>query len=660
MNLLSKVNWENIRDLKYPELRQLAEEIREYIIRVVSETGGHLGSNLGAVELTISLLRNFNPLRDKIIWDTSHQAYTYKILTDRKERFVTLRQFGGISGFSSRKESPFDHYGAGHAGTALSVALGFAKARDLSGEDYNVVAVIGDASLTCGLSFEALNNLGYYPSKLIIVLNDNEYSISKNVGALTNHLRRLRSTPLLLKMEHKVKDLISAFPILGNMLQSAAKAIEHGLDYLTASKEPIFFDIFGLSYIGPVDGHDIQLLDEIFKLAKELPGPVIIHLQTVKGKGCEDAERHPERMHGISPRTAISRSFMTSETLKKVPVEEKVNKAPKYTDVFADALVEIASSDPDIVAITAAMPSGTGLKKFADKFPERFFDVGIAEEHAVLFAAGLAASGKKPVVAIYSTFLQRAYDMIIHDVALQELPILFAIDRGGIVGDDGPTHHGIFDLAYLRSVPNLKVYAPKDENELRHMLFTALRHLRGPVAIRYPRGRGVGVPLEPLREIDMNSWELLEDGKEVAILAVGRMVSYSRDALRVLREKGIYPTLVNARSVKPLDRKTLKEIADRHSFIVTVEDNILDGGFGSAVLEALNDMKVRGEIASLPSVLRLGWEGFIPHGDIEILLNFYGLDSHGIAERVANWLRDIKANLRHSLPEGVPSKVRSY
>ncbi len=646
MKLLAKVNWRNIRKLSYDKLQKLAEEIREYIIDVVAYTGGHLGSNLGVVELTISLLRNFNPIKDKIIWDTSHQVYTYKILTDRRERFVTLRQYGGISGFASPRESKFDVYGAGHAGTALSAALGIAKARDIAKEDYHVVAVLGDASLTCGHTFEALNNLGYYPSNLIVVLNDNEYSIAKSVGALALHLKKLRNNPTVLRLEQKVFNIMDTLPFIGEVLKTASHSLEYSLDYILSSsfskplKEPILFDIFGFKYIGPVDGHNIRMLDDVFKLAKQLDGPVLIHVLTIKGKGYLKAETDAERLHGISPGKITPSSKIkhyTKESAKIMSSKEKLDRKPRYTDVFGRTLVELAERDKDIVAITAAMPSGTGLTEFAKRFPDRFFDVGIAEGHAVLFASGLAVGGKKPVVAIYSSFLQRAFDMIIHDVALQNLPVLFAIDRGGIVGDDGPTHHGVFDLSYLRMVPNFKIFVPKDENELRLMLYTALSDLNGPVAIRYPRGTGLGVPLEPYRIIDMYRWEELLEGEQVAVIAIGRTVKFALDTAELLeRHYGLRPTVVNARVLKPLDIETLSELSATHEYLVTIEDNVLIGGLGSAVLEALNSLKI------YRPVLTLGWDDeFIPHGDVDTLFRAYGLDPLAIAGRIKAWLDDV-------------------
>ncbi len=661
MRMLRKYNWENIGQARYEELKDLAEEIRDYIVEVVANNGGHLGSNLGIVELTISLLRNFNPLRDRIVFDTSHQVYPYKILTDRRDRFVTIRKYKGLSGFASRAESEFDVYGAGHAGTALSVALGMAKARDLKGEDYHVVAIVGDATLTCGHAFEALNNIGYYPTNLIVVLNDNEYSIAKNVGALALHLKKIRHNPTVLKVEQRVFDLMETFPLIKTVLKTASNTIEYSLDHLLSSTlsgikdpVPIMFDVFGFKYIGPIDGHDLRALDEVFKLAKQLEGPVLVHVVTVKGKGYQQAEQDGERMHGISPgKIEPKRGNRDKESPKVLPAKEKIKKKPRYTDIFKEALIELAERDGDIVAITAAMPSGTGLKDFGERFPQRYFDVGIAEGHAVLFASGLAVSGKKPVVAIYSTFLQRAFDMLIHDVALQKLPILFAIDRGGIVGDDGPTHHGVFDLAYLRMIPNFKVYAPKDENELRLMLYTALRHLDGPIAIRYPRGSVVGVPLEDYREIDMDRWEILKEGKDIAILAVGRMVKNSIDAAQFLAQnEGLELTVVNARSIKPIDLKTLERIAATHDLIVTVEDNVVAGGFGSAVLEGLNELNLKND------VLRVGWQDeFVPHGDIDVLLREYGLDAFGIASRILNFIHNRRAFVELDR-EPVPVRLR--
>ncbi len=649
---LKYADYKTIKDFNYYQLEILAKEIRDYIKEVIYHNGGHYGSNLGVVELTISILRNFDPLKDKIIFDTSHQSYTYKILTDRKEKFKTLRTFGGISGFSRIKESVFDHYGAGHAGTGLSAALGYAKAKDISNEDYNVVAVIGDAALTCGVTFEAINNIGQYPTKMIIVLNDNEYSISRNVGAISMYLKKLRNNPLILKIEEKLDNLLNKIPFdstLKEWIRDTKNWVEEGFTKIVSpSVIGVIFEEFGIQYIGPVDGHNIKLLDQIFSFAKTLGKPVIIHTVTQKGKGDDEAESHFERMHGVAKGKVKPSNFIyfsTDEGMKIDDFTKSTNKT--YTEIFGEAIIEIAKNDDKIVAITAAMPSGTGLVNFSKNFPDRFFDVGIAEEHALLFACGLALGGLKPVVAIYSTFLQRAFDMLIHDVALQNIPILFLLDRAGVVGEDGPTHHGVFDLSYLRIIPNIEIFVPSNEIELRNIIYTVLKNLSKPTFIRYPRDFVEGLELSEFKEIDLYRWKLIHQTKQdnenyknkIIILSTGRMQKNIDKIIENLEKENIYLKVYNCISVKPLDEEVLKEVVN-FDLVVTLEDNVLAGGFSSSVLEYLNDNNIS------KRVLRFGWlDQFIEHGSIQSLFQNYQLDSQSITHRIISKL-NLYANIR--------------
>jgi len=592
IKLLKKI--EKPGDLKAfssKELEALAQEIRSVLVKTVATNGGHLAPNLGVVELTLALHSCYNSPKDKIIFDVGHQAYTHKLLTGRKDRFSTIRKMSGLSGYLRRDESEHDVFGGGHVGTAVSAALGFAEARDLRGEKNEVVAVFGDGSLTNGLTFEGINNIGELNSNITLVLNDNKYSISKNVGGIAKYLERLSAVHI---SEAPSTDMESIFHTLG------------------------------FTYFGPIDGHDIQKLKDVFTLAKETAGPKLIHVLTKKGHGYSHSELNPSKFHFTNPFVWESGKV------------EKDTHNLTYSQSFSDALIKVAATDDKIIGITAAMPAGTGLEAFAQKFPEQFYDVGIAESHAVVFAAALAAEGFKPVVAIYSTFLQRAYDQILHDVCLQNIPVVFAIDRAGIVGSDGPTHHGLFDLSYLRNIPNLTVMAPKDERELQDMLYTALKTNRGPVAIRYPRGAGIGVPLRSrFQKEDFCKAEKILHGDALAILAVGSMVYPSIEAAKKLSEQGIFATVYNARSVKPIDVKMIKEAA-KIGKVITVEENILAGGFGSAVLEELErnsiyDTKVR----------RLGVSSFIEHGEISELREKYGLS-------VANIIKEAEALLKES------------
>lgn len=609
----------DLKRLSRRELRRLAEEIREELIAVVAQTGGHLASNLGVVELTIALHTVFDSPRDKIVWDVGHQAYVHKLLTGRKERFRTIRQAGGLSGFTKRSESPHDPFGAGHAGTSISAALGLARARDLQGENYDVVAVIGDGAMTCGMSFEGVNNAAHLNTRLIIVLNDNGMSIAPNVGGISRYLNRLRSDPRYQQAKGQAEQLLKRLP-LGRPVLALLRRLKNSFkEFIMPTK---IWDELGLVYLGPVDGHDIGEMIDTLQAARRIPGPVLVHIYTTKGKGYEPAEKDPTNFHGLAPNG------------------ESGGKAPSYSKVFGQTAVRMAEADRRVVAITAAMPDGTGLVEFARRFPDRFFDVGIAEEHAVTFAAGLAAQGLRPIVAIYSTFLQRAYDSIVHDVALQELPVILALDRAGIVGDDGATHNGVFDLSYLRHIPNMVVMAPKDECELQCMLWTALE-INGPVAIRYPRGSGVGVPLDEGRPtMAVGVAEVLRKGTggALAILAIGSMVYPALLAAEMLAEEGIEAAVINARFVKPLDKAMLYALARNFRRIVTVEENVLEGGFGSAVLEFYE----RKMLTAGRQFLRIGIpDRFIHHGPQQAVREELGLSPAGIVNAIRRRFPDL-------------------
>ncbi len=602
---------EDLRRLPRELLPQLAQEVREEIIRVVSERGGHLAPSLGAVELTIALHYCFDTPRDKILWDVGHQAYAHKILTGRRDRFRTLRQRGGISGFPRRAESPYDVYDSGHSGGALPVALGMAEAKALRGEDFRVVAVIGDGTLTTGVAFEAMNCAGAWKSDLIVVLNDNEMSISKSVGALSAYLNRIMTGQWVTRFREDLKRLLHEVPG-GRRLFRLMKYAEEALKGVFTPG--LLFEELGFKYVGPLDGHNLYHLIETLENVKRLKGPVLLHVITKKGKGYPPAEEDPTLFHGVGKFDRSSGTFPGS------------GGPPTYTEVFGRTLLELASRDERIVAITAAMPLGTGLAEFAKRFPDRFFDVGIAEQAAVSLAAGLALEGLRPVVAIYSTFLQRAYDQIVQEVALQRLPVLFAVDRGGIVGEDGPTHHGLFDLSYLRSVPGMTVMAPKDEGELRQMLWTALGREDGPVALRYPRSRGVGVPLEgEPQPLEWGKGEVLREGSRLLILAIGSMVYPALEAAELLASQGLSPTVVNARFVKPLDEALVLRLARGHEALLTVEENVLEGGFGSAVLQLLEREGVLKRVKCMGAPSE-----FLEHGTRGELLEAYGLGPESI------------------------------
>jgi 1-deoxy-D-xylulose-5-phosphate synthase len=611
----------DLKNLDAGRLRRLSEEIREELVRTVSETGGHLAPNLGVVELTIGIHRALDCPRDRILWDVGHQSYVHKLLTGRRDEFKTLRQYGGVCGFPKRTESACDVFDSGHASDSLSIALGLAEARDRLGGTETVLAVIGDGSLTGGMAFEALNQIGHLGARLIIVLNDNEMSIAPNVGGLAHYLARVRLDPRYNRLRDDVESRL-AKTRLGAAMVGAGEAVKESVKQLLVPG--MLFEELGLKYVGPIDGHDIDAVQSSVTWARNVDGPVIIHAVTRKGAGYVPAEREPESFHGISP--------FSIET-------GKINGsggAPSYTSTFSRALIAEAELDERIVAITAAMPSGTGLGAFAERFPERFYDVGIAEQHAVGLAAGLSLGGLKPVVAIYSTFLQRAYDQVIMDIALQNLPVVFCLDRAGLVGEDGPTHHGVFDLTYLRSVPNLTIIAPADEAELVNALHTALA-ADTPVAIRYPRGAGVGVPLPEKPVVyDAGRGEVRREGKDVALLAVGRMVGVAEKAAVVLAEEDVSAAVLNMRWVKPVDRDLLSKAAQNSRLLVTLEENTEAGGFGGAVCESLSDMGL-----TVP-VLRLAVpDCFVTHGAMSKLLADVGLTPQGVRDAVIGRLREL-------------------
>ena len=610
----------DLKGLSLAELEILAAEIRETIIDTVSANGGHLASSLGVVELTIALHRVLDSPQDKIVWDVGHQAYAHKLLTGRQERFSTLRQLHGISGFPKRQESPHDCFDVGHSSTSISAALGMAAGRDVLGSNNKVVAVIGDGSLTAGLAFEGLNQAGHLKKNLIVILNDNEMSISPNVGALSSFLSRQMTSDLFVRFKKETEHLLSNVPRFGRDLINIARRAEESLKgFLTPG---MLFEAFGFDYVGPLDGHRLPELIETLQNVSRLEGPTLVHVVTRKGKGYQPAEANPSLFHGVGP-------------FERQSGQVKATKggAASYTAVFGRTLLEQAELDPRVVAITAAMAEGTGLKKFAARFPERFFDVGIAEQHAVTFAAGLACQGLRPTVAIYSTFLQRGYDSVLHDVCLQNLPVSFALDRGGLVGADGPTHHGVFDYSYLRHIPNLTIMAPRDEQELRRAMATALVN-EGPLAYRYPRGNGVGLPLDqPYEPIPVGCGEKLRDGKQGVIFAAGTTVAAALAAAEELAKEGVGLAVIDPRFLKPLDRNLIAAEARRCGVVVTVEENVLAGGFGSAVLELLAEEGIA------VRVLRLGLpDVFIEQGSQEELLACYGLDAAGIAGSIRHFL----------------------
>jgi 1-deoxy-D-xylulose-5-phosphate synthase len=608
----------DVRKLAVGELKGLCADVREFLIETVSKTGGHLGAGLGSVELTVALHYVFNTPTDKLVWDVGHQAYPHKILTGRKDRLHTLRQYKGLSGFLKRSESPYDAFGAGHASTAISAALGMVAARELKRESYKVVAVVGDGSMTGGMVYEGMNNAGIMKKDMIVVLNDNNMSIAPNVWAISNYFTDLISNPAYNRIKRNIYELTGKLEHLGDRIRSATARLEEGIKVIVTPG--MLFEALGFRYFGPINGHNIGQLVRIFQDVKEYGGPILVHVTTEKGKGYKPAEQDVQKLHGVSPFDKV-----TGQSPKKAA------GPPAYTKVFGDAVVEIARQVPTVVGITAAMPDGTGLDALQKALPDRFYDVGIAEQHGVTFAAGLATEGCVPIIAIYSSFLQRAFDQIIHDVALQHLHVVFALDRAGIVGADGPTHHGVFDLGYLRMIPGMVVMAPKDESELRDMLYTAVMHTDGPIALRYPRGNGLGVPLKPGFEcLPIGKAETLREGTSAALLALGEMVQPALLAAMELEKEGISCAVINMRFVKPLDSAVLDSVCDRFSTVVTIEDNAVQGGFGSAVREY-----VLGEKRSTVALTSMGVpDRFVEHGTPAQLMADLGLDVPGIVRHV--------------------------
>ncbi len=611
----------DLKKLKPEQLPELAAEVRKFLLETVSATGGHLGSNLGTVELSIALHYCFDSPTDKIIWDVGHQAYTHKILTGRRDRFHTQRQYKGISGFPKRCESEHDAFGVGHSSTSISAALGMASAAGLDGKRSHSIAVIGDGSLTGGMAFEALNQAGHLKKNLIVILNDNEMSISKNVGAFSSFISRKMTGRYYRDLKQEMQTLLKHIPAFGTDILHFARRAENSLKgFLTPGS---LFEALGFDYLGPLDGHDLKQLVEVFNNINELDGPLLVHIMTTKGKGYKPAEETPAKYHGVGAFDVATGKGSARPEVKS------------YTDLFGETMVQLAEEDSKIIAITAAMPDGTGLSPFSQRFPDRFFDVGIAEQHAMTFAAGLAADGFRPVVAIYSTFVQRAYDQVFHDICLQNLPVTMAMDRAGLVGDDGPTHHGVFDLSCLRHLPGITMMAPKDENELRHMLKTAI--CSGlPISLRYPRGSGYGVTLDrELKCLEIGKGEQLLDGGDLSIVAVGATVYPALQAAAALKEKGIAAGVVNARFVKPLDTELILGAARLTGRIMTVEENALQGGFGSAVLELLYDNGLQNV-----KVRRLGIaDHYIEQGSQAQLRRDVGIDAEGITAAALEFMK---------------------
>ncbi|HIU63860.1 MAG TPA: 1-deoxy-D-xylulose-5-phosphate synthase [Candidatus Avacidaminococcus intestinavium] len=637
MELLDRINSPaDVKKLNNAELNILAEEIREYLIEVIAKTGGHLAPNLGVVELTLALHKVFTTPTDKIVWDVGHQSYVHKIITGRREEFKTLRQYGGLAGFPKRCESKHDAFDTGHSSTSISAALGMAVARDLHHEDHNVIAVIGDGALTGGMALEAINNAGVLQKKLLVILNDNEMSIAKNVGAMSEYLCRLRTDPSYSHLKSDVESLLKSIPTIGSHVAKTAKRIKDSLKYFLAPG--MVFEQLGFTYIGPIDGHNIEYLEQILERAKTIEKPVLLHVITTKGKGYQPAENNPNKFHGTGAFDIATGGKNGTPT-----------GIPTYTEIFGQTLVELAKEDESIVAITAAMKDGTGLKQFAETYPKRFFDVGIAEQHAVTMAAGMATAKLKPVVAIYSSFLQRAFDQVIHDVCMQKLPIVFCLDRAGLVGDDGYTHHGVYDISYLRLMPEMVIMAPKDENELRHMLYTALR-LPGPVALRYPRGEGHGVKCtEKLEFLSLGKAEKLKEGSDLSIWAIGSMVYPAIEVAKVLQEKGVSVEVINMRYIKPLDEELLLETAKKTMRIMVLEENTIIGGAYDMVLETLNKHEKLEQV----KVTNCGIpDSFVTHGKRELLLNEIKLDIQSIVKAAETFLnidedKNEKTAIRH-------------
>ncbi|MBU3098704.1 MULTISPECIES: 1-deoxy-D-xylulose-5-phosphate synthase [Clostridium] len=616
---MSKIidNFNDINEIKkmtIQELNDFAKEIRHFLIEKVSKTGGHLASNLGVVELTLSLYNVFDLNKDKLIWDVGHQSYVHKILTGRKDKFDLLRNYGGLSGFPKREESKYDIFEAGHSSTSISAGAGIARARDLQKGDYNVISIIGDGALTGGMSFEALNDIGFRKTKMIIVLNDNQMSISKNVGGMSKYLSQFRIDPTYNRIKKEINSTLRKIPSVGDGMINSIQKIKNGIKQVVVPG--MLFENMGITYLGPIDGHDIKEVSKVLKLAKKIDGPVIIHVITKKGKGYKFAEEQPNKFHGVGPFNPLNGELCSSHK-------------ESYSEAFGEQIVTLAKENKNIVAITAAMPEGTGLESFSKEFRNRFFDVGIAEQHAVTMAAGMASQGLKPIFAVYSTFLQRAYDQILHDVCIQKLPVIFAIDRAGIVGQDGETHQGIFDLSYLSHIPNMTIMAPKCIGELKTMLTFAVKQ-DYPIAIRYPRGGdNPNVKMSPINDFKRGKWETLLDGGKIAFIATGKMVQNAILVREKLLNMGIEATVINACFIKPIDKTLISELVDKKYSLVTIEDNIVHGGLGSLVLEYVNSLNKN------VKVINLGFnDEFIPHGSVDILYKLYKLDVDGIFDSI--------------------------
>jgi len=621
MDILNNISTpEDLKRLSPLELQKLTREIRKFLIENVSKTGGHLASNLGVVELTIALHKVFESPKDKIIWDVGHQAYVHKLLTGRREQFSTLRKYKGLSGFPKRLESNHDIFETGHSSTSISAGLGIAMGRDLKGEKYHVISVIGDGALTGGMAFEALNHAGHSKTDLIVVLNDNEMSISENVGGLSKYLNRLRSDPTYFKVKDDVEALLSKIPAIGKSVVRTAQRTKDTIKYFFVPG--IIFEELGFTYLGPVNGHNINELTDVFNRAKKIKGPVLIHTITKKGKGYKFAEWYPDKFHGVGPFDVDTGEI----------INNKVRKS--YSNIFGEKLIDLADRNPNIVAITAAMPSGTGLSEFAQKHPDKIFDVGIAEQHGVTFAAGLAAAGLRPVFAVYSTFLQRGFDQVIHDVCLQNLPVIFGIDRAGLVGEDGETHHGIFDLSYLMPIPNLTIMAPKDGRELEEMLVFAFNH-NGPVAIRYPRGESEDMILAQCRnKTRINMTEIMKEGSELCIIALGKMVKTALELWDLLQKEGVSASVLNARIVKPLDEETIISQINKAKYVITLEDNVIISGFGSRIVDLIKDKGITNK-----RIKTYGFpDKFIEHGNTSELFKVYGLDAQSLFKDVMKFI----------------------
>ncbi|QQS37384.1 MAG: 1-deoxy-D-xylulose-5-phosphate synthase [Ignavibacteriales bacterium] len=629
--ILSKVNVPaDIRNLDVPQLKILCSDIRNFMVDTISEVGGHFGGGLGTVELTVALHKVFNTPEDLIVWDTGHQAYPHKILTGRKDLLKTIRQLNGISGFLKRSESEYDTFGAGHASTSISAALGMAVARDIHKENKKVVAIIGDGAMTGGMAYEAMNNSGIIKSDIIVVLNDNNMSIAPNVWQISNYFTEMIAHPDYNKFKGQIWDLTGKLDQFGDRLRKIAVRLENGIKAVITPG--MLFEALGFRYFGPLNGHNIHQLVKIFEQVKDLKGPILVHALTQKGKGYKPAEGHVQRLHASTPFDKLTGK-----------AHKKGGGAPSYTSIFGNALAEIVKDNPNVVGITGAMPDGTGLDILQNKFPQNYIDVGIAEEHAVTFAAGLATQNVIPVVAIYSTFLQRAFDQIVHDVSLQKLHVVFILDRAGLVGADGPTHHGAFDITYLRMIPGMVIMAPKDEAELRDMVFTAVKYEKGPIALRYPRGSAIGVEIKPVfTQLEIGKGEIIRKGADVALVAIGSMVQYASVAAEKLESEGVHCEVVNMRFAKPLDTQLLDDIAKRFNKIITLEENSLTGGFGSGVIEYFNELNYKNDI------LRVGLpDSFVDHGTQEELHKLLGIDPDGIVTKVKSHCQ--KKNVKHGM-----------